>query len=745
MDDDEDSLFGGTNFLSFEEWKKGDLARSGQSVETVGQGRTVPAPDRSRPGIDNSLEGLGEDNEIELDFSGFGGPANVPVRDIPGSHGQGSTTSDAAKEASPSSMPRSRDAGKTGKTRSNYASFDCAANILKTNSQCTHSSAILVENKDSYMLNKCAADSKFIIVELCDDILIDTIVLANFEFFSSTFRTFKVSVSDKYPVKVDRWRELGIFEARNSRDIQAFLVENPLIWARYLRIEFVTHYGSEYYCPVSLLRVHGTTMMAEFRHQEELARGEVDNDDEEEVAGVVNALPTPIVPAQIEKVTLDSKTTASAPAKVYEPIFEQPIIETVSPESSSLSQTAYSTSNPVSVADPQDSAVHSNSGREASMSISIQTRQDGSDPTFSGEASPTYPADLPGYVTPTSSANMASRSSEPSIEADKSPSTSSTPISSHESRQSTSSTKPSMSPSSLSATSTTSSFNKAPSASTASSSPSTPPPATQESFFKSIHKRLQFLESNATLSLQYIESQYLQFREAFGRVERRNLARTSTFLEALNATVSAELAHFKSEYEQLWQSTVLELSSQREENRKEAALMADRYTMLAEELVSQKRLIAVQATLLLLCLGLIIFSRFMGGGGGSSGVDPGLVHLVNELVPGARRTKDGGMTRRGASPRWEGAWTPTSPTVAASSPRDASTEDEAENRDGKDDAATIREEDEDDKDDGDVELMDFESTARLTKSAPVTPRTEAKVELRLMDNETEDGLSVDGV
>ena len=117
------------------------------------------------------------------------------------------------------------------------------------------------------MLSKCSAKNKFVIVELCSDILVDTIVLANYEFFSSIFRHFRISVSDRYPVKMEKWKDLGTFEARNTREVQAFLIENPLIWARYLRIEFLTHYGNEYYCPVSLLRVHGTTMMDEFRHQ----------------------------------------------------------------------------------------------------------------------------------------------------------------------------------------------------------------------------------------------------------------------------------------------------------------------------------------------------------------------------------------------------------------------------------------------------------------------------------------------
>src|ERR1700729_2529611 len=81
-------------------------------------------------------------------------------------------------------------------------------------------------------------------------------------------RTFRVSVSDRYPVKMEKWKDLGVYEARNSREIQAFLIENPQIWARYLRIEFVSHYGNEYYCPLSLLRVHGQRMLESWKDTE---------------------------------------------------------------------------------------------------------------------------------------------------------------------------------------------------------------------------------------------------------------------------------------------------------------------------------------------------------------------------------------------------------------------------------------------------------------------------------------------
>ena len=91
-------------------------------------------------------------------------------------------------------------------------------------------------------------------------------------------RTFRVSVSDKYPVKIDKWKDIGTYEARNSRDIQAFLIENPQIWARYIRIEFLSHYGNEYYCPLSLVRVHGQRMLESWKETE--ARNDEDEVDE---------------------------------------------------------------------------------------------------------------------------------------------------------------------------------------------------------------------------------------------------------------------------------------------------------------------------------------------------------------------------------------------------------------------------------------------------------------------------------
>ncbi|GAA5995424.1 Slp1p [Rhodotorula paludigena] len=158
------------------------------------------------------------------------------------------------------------------KDRSNYAASECAAKLHRSSRQSKGASAILNEKKDRYMLTPCAASPKFVDVELCDEIQIDTLVLANFEFFSSTFKHFKASCSVDYPGKPDDWHDLGTFRARNVRGLQVFRPLRDPHFCRYLRIDFLSHFGSEYYCPVSLLRAYGFTQLDAYRESERKAK-----------------------------------------------------------------------------------------------------------------------------------------------------------------------------------------------------------------------------------------------------------------------------------------------------------------------------------------------------------------------------------------------------------------------------------------------------------------------------------------
>ena len=119
----------------------------------------------------------------------------------------------------PNTTPDSERVLKHPKERFNFASFDCGAVVMSTNKGAKSATSILQESKDQYLLNVCEAPEKFVVVELCEEILVDTVVLANYEFFSSAMRTFRVSVSNRYPPKKD-WTPIGTFEAKNSRDAQ---------------------------------------------------------------------------------------------------------------------------------------------------------------------------------------------------------------------------------------------------------------------------------------------------------------------------------------------------------------------------------------------------------------------------------------------------------------------------------------------------------------------------------------------
>lgn len=641
IEEEVDSALDNANFLSFEDWKRQNLAQSGQNPEDVGRSQNN-GPPRPRP-VNNVLDTLGDDQEIDIDFAGFGAASQPRMPD----------RTNPATEAAPSDNPtslRSKDAGKTCKERTNYASFDCAATVLKSNKEAKSVTSVLIESKDSYMLNKCSAENKFFIVELCNDIQIDTVVLANYEFFSSGFRHFKLSVSDRYPVKIEKWRNLGTFEARNTREIQAFLVENPQIWARYLRIEFLTHYGSEYYCPVSLLRVHGITMMEDYRHQEELASGEIDD-----VALEAEALATPPIyqePAELTDETSKATEQAVPPVVEVEPeaasadaktMEEVPTSNPMSPTETIEASSAAAPESPKTVdysngSSPMQVGLYEPQNANMTCDLSATSEVAASSSAEQYAASRVASGVTQGPLTDTSaSTSIASNSSSAVSSISTTMESTSTEVVGESSVQpaaistqheetlqsvtginsSSSSTITTAAPvnTSINANETASGMtNSTRIAASSASSPPPPQPSTQESFFKSVHKRLQQLESNSTLSLQYIEEQSRILREAFSKVEKRQVSTTSRFLTQLNETVMVELQGFRQAYDQLWQSTVIELEGQRETYQREMLALSSRLTMVADELVWQKRVGIVQSTLLLMCLALVLFGRSSNGG-----------------------------------------------------------------------------------------------------------------------------------
>jgi hypothetical protein len=601
---DTDSPLDNAKFLSFEDWKKQNLAKVGQSAENVRGNRHAGGhEDRRRPtGINNALDSLGEDTEIELDFGGFGTDATEAAKptswgsSIPTAGTNGAGTAVDVGGAEPSgyvelrkAASRGKDAGTTCKERFNYASFDCAATVLKTNPEGKGSSSVLVENKDSYMLNECRAKNKFLILELCDDILVDTVVLANYEFFSSIFHTFRVSVTDRYPAKPDQWRELGVYEARNTREIQAFAVENPLIWARYLKVEFLTHYGNEFFCPLSLVRVHGTTMLEEYKHD-----GDANRADDEAADASLEPSPLPV------DVAVNDKPATPPTSGVPDGSTPEPKITTEAqgscPHRGTEVLRLLEEDHQLAVHTCVVRAVPDAAETDAVDQAVPEARGDASS---AAEASISVPRVDPVTKGPVGDQKIAGPAGTNSDTA--SPTTVVTETVSQDA----------VSESDIKPASASKEEQSSPSESVrpTTAQPPSANPTTQESFFKSVNKRLQMLESNSTLSLLYIEEQSRILRDAFNKVEKRQLAKTSTFLENLNVTVLTELRQFREQYDQVWKSVALEFEHQRIQYHQEIHSISAQLGVLADELVFQKRVSVIQSIMILFCFALVLFSR----------------------------------------------------------------------------------------------------------------------------------------
>ncbi|KAH3675447.1 hypothetical protein WICMUC_002736 [Wickerhamomyces mucosus] len=405
-----------THFLSFEEWKK----VKGATNDSPYDHQQLLANRPHEAVIDNSI---GE--EMEIDFSNF--------------------------FSSSSEEPE----GRIYKDKFNYASFDCAATIVKTNSEAKGATSILFENKDSYLLNPCSARNKFVIIELCQDILVDSFVIANFEFFSSTFKKLQISVSESFPGS--DWKVLGQFHSKDIRDYQTFNITNPMIWAKFLRLEILEHYGNEYYCPLSLLRVHGRTMMQEYK-QEELKAKQIQKQEQENV--VKNQQDQDIKQA-IDNSILEEQYNQQKEQNCDND-FENPITKDICIEN-----------------------------LNSSTDISAALKEFKFD-----ECSVTLPQLKFEQVLQDYNKNQKCD-----------------PVSILRS-----STLPSSTPQSA---------------------------GTQESIYKNIMKRLATLESNATLSILYIEEQSKLLSNAFQSLEKKHSVKLENLLLGFNSTVTSEIESFK--------------------------------------------------------------------------------------------------------------------------------------------------------------------------------------------------------
>ena len=171
-------------------------------------------------------------------------------------HGKASApgTTDAGGASSESDIDPHR-------MRFNYASLDAGAVVMASNPESERTWTLLNEDMDKYSISPCEV-RKWVVIGLSEDVQIDSVVIANYERYSSTVKTFQLLGSHSYPVK--EWMLLGEFEAKAVNGEQLFRLPKKA-YARYLKFRFVKHHGSEFFCTLSLIRVYGSSMLESLR------------------------------------------------------------------------------------------------------------------------------------------------------------------------------------------------------------------------------------------------------------------------------------------------------------------------------------------------------------------------------------------------------------------------------------------------------------------------------------------------
>jgi len=179
-------------FLSFEEWKERMAQRAEVAKDPAAAEHDATSEGHKEHEATNALNDSAQDQSPSPDTAALA----VPSTPLPRSH-----------------IPLI--------DRFNYASSECNARIQAVDKFGKSAVSILTRTKDKYMLSPCQTPAqKFVVVELCEDIRIDTVQLANFEFFSGVFKDIRVSVAHAYKDDGQGWVLLGEYRAKNIRGVQ---------------------------------------------------------------------------------------------------------------------------------------------------------------------------------------------------------------------------------------------------------------------------------------------------------------------------------------------------------------------------------------------------------------------------------------------------------------------------------------------------------------------------------------------
>ncbi|WVQ80238.1 hypothetical protein IAT38_002343 [Cryptococcus sp. DSM 104549] len=277
-------------FVSFEEWKRIKMAEEeeGPEADEEGAADSTPSseggPSTEPQASESPTEALSPDGSKEkvTNSSEPTGKASQHAALSTDSKAESSSSTSQSSSQQPSASPPAHH------NRYNYASPDCSARIHSSSPQTQHASSLLHKSRDRYMLTPCKAKEHWVVVELCDEIRVEAIEVAVWEFFSGVVREVRVSVggededdedegsqtSSDVKGRGNQWKEVGSFIGKNVRGSQTFTLSSPTSFHRFIRLDFPSYYGTEYYCPVSQLKAYGMNQMEAFKwEQKQLSMG----------------------------------------------------------------------------------------------------------------------------------------------------------------------------------------------------------------------------------------------------------------------------------------------------------------------------------------------------------------------------------------------------------------------------------------------------------------------------------------
>ncbi|KAA8490808.1 protein SLP1 [Porphyridium purpureum] len=155
-----------------------------------------------------------------------------------------------------------RSRGSKKEKERDYANVDSGARVLASSDGATGAKNIIVSDDEKYMLAPCDSP-RFIVIELSEDIILRSVVVQNFEVFSSFATSVIILSSQNYPTS--RWSLLKVFEVSDQKKRHQFSVAEANAIARYVKIVFVGYNQPEYYCTVTQVSVHGKRLIDDWR------------------------------------------------------------------------------------------------------------------------------------------------------------------------------------------------------------------------------------------------------------------------------------------------------------------------------------------------------------------------------------------------------------------------------------------------------------------------------------------------